>query len=479
MLDRHLKVSIKAKLLIMIVPLLFCSYFISSYITITTSKKSLSDLSTRFMRYKSEQIQNYAFDQWENFNKSSFADEPVYAEIIRKSIGTYARGIIREDSELIFALENTGELVFSTSSINIDRNIGLTVLYDTPVRYETLEEFLIDDKKYVGLRAELSDFNWQVFLLEEKQSYNASSRLMTYRQLYAFAASLLIIVTGLILTMSVFLKPLNRVRRTIHDIKMNRDFTRKINIDYPDEIGALAFEFNDMTANLDHSYKKLKKYAINEAIARKEVDVREKESLKVLGSASDYKDPETGAHIVRVSAYSLVLSKSLGQPESIQDLIYYSSPLHDIGKLGVPDSVLLKEGRLTEEEFAVIKTHTTMGYEILKGSTSKYLKAGSIIALSHHEKYDGTGYPKGLAGEDIPILGRIVSIADVFDALTTKRHYKEAWTFEKAITYINEVKGSQFDPEVVERFLAILPDIRKIYENCDYMEMSSHIPLFS
>ena len=136
--------------------------------------------------------------------------------------------------------------------------------------------------------------------------------------------------------------------------------------------------------------------------------------------------------------------------------------MHDIGKIGIPDDILLKRGRLTPEEFRIIQTHSTIGYEILKDSPSKYLQVGAIIAYGHHEKYDGNGYPQGLCGEDIPLQARIVAVADVFDALTTVRPYKQAWEVEEAVAYINEQKGRHFDPRCAEAFLDQLVCVREI-----------------
>ncbi|MCD6397896.1 MAG: HD domain-containing protein, partial [Spirochaetaceae bacterium] len=277
-----------------------------------------------------------------------------------------------------------------------------------------------------------------------------------------YAISLILISGILILSVDIITGPIKRVRKAIHNITVNKDFSHKVRIEYPDEIGALVFDFNDMTSSLDLAYRKLKKYALDEAVAKKEMFIREKETLIVLGKASDYKDPETGAHIARVSNYSLLISKALGQDNNIQDLIYYAAPLHDIGKLGIPDSVLLKPGKLTDDEFELIKTHTTIGSAILENPSSKYLKAGAVIAKTHHEKIDGSGYPYGLKGEEIPILGRIVSVADVFDSLTTERPYKKAWSIEKTQEYMMSKKGIHFDPELVDLFFKNLPEIIKI-----------------
>jgi len=191
---------------------------------------------------------------------------------------------------------------------------------------------------------------------------------------------------------------------------------------------------------------------------------REHETLQMLGKTAEFKDPETGAHVARVAHYSKLLAKELGQNEKFQEIIFYAAPFHDIGKVGIPDSILLKEGKLNDGEFMLMKQHTNMGYEILKTSKSEYLKAGAVIAFSHHEKFNGLGYPSGLKGTTIPLMGRIVAIADVFDALTSLRPYKQPWSLEKAFDFLVSEKGGHFDPEIVECFLNQRDKVCAIYE---------------
>ena len=157
------------------------------------------------------------------------------------------------------------------------------------------------------------------------------------------------------------------------------------------------------------------------------------------------------------------LAKKYGLDEEQQDIIFYASPFHDIGKIGIPDNILLKPGKLSDEELIFMHKHSSIGYEILKDARSKYLKAGGIIALNHHEKYDGNGYPNGLKGENIHIFGRITAIADVFDALTSKRPYKDAWTLEKAFLFLEEEKGKHFDPILIDLFLKNKEKIIEIF----------------
>jgi response regulator RpfG family c-di-GMP phosphodiesterase len=221
-------------------------------------------------------------------------------------------------------------------------------------------------------------------------------------------------------------------------------------------------------SSLSHSQKLLKNKALHleEEVkaATTEIMDREYESLRVIGKAAEFKDTETGNHVKRVAHYSRILAEGMGLSKEEQDIIFYAAPLHDIGKIGIEDSVLLKPDRLDATEFARMKLHTSIGATILKGSKSKYLDAGSMVALSHHEKYDGTGYPKGLAGKDIPLYGRIVAVADVFDALLSKRPYKAAWHIDDAVQTILSESGTHFDPEIVDVFSKQLAQIKAISE---------------
>ncbi len=189
--------------------------------------------------------------------------------------------------------------------------------------------------------------------------------------------------------------------------------------------------------------------------ATAEIREREREAVFRLARAAEFRDPETGAHIQRMAHYSKLIAAQLGLDQAQQDLILEAAPMHDVGKLGTPDMILLKPGKLTPEEFAVMKQHASIGWEILKGSAAPTLQVAAEIAYTHHEKYDGSGYPRGLAGEQIPLFGRIVALADVFDALTSARPYKAAWELDKALAFIVEGRGTHFDPACTDAFLAV------------------------
>ncbi|WP_166111785.1 two-component system response regulator [Pseudoalteromonas sp. Z9A5] len=181
-----------------------------------------------------------------------------------------------------------------------------------------------------------------------------------------------------------------------------------------------------------------------------------------LGRAAEYKDTDTGEHIVRMSQYCKVLALALGMPEHQAELLRQAAPMHDVGKIGIPDAILLKPGRLTSEEFDHMKKHAVIGAQILANSSSPLLQLAHKLAIEHHEKWDGTGYPNGLKAEEISIEGRIVAIADVFDALTSKRPYKEAWSVEETVSHMQKQAGIHFDSALMELFISKLDDILAI-----------------
>lgn len=187
--------------------------------------------------------------------------------------------------------------------------------------------------------------------------------------------------------------------------------------------------------------------------------------IDILGRASDYKDTETGEHIQRTQEYSYLLAKAYGLSEEKSQLIKKATPMHDIGKIGVPDGILQKNGKLTSEEWQYITKHPKMGYDIIGDQNSDLLKVAKKIALEHHEKWNGTGYPRGLKGKEISLEGRIVSIVDVFDALTSKRPYKDAWPLERAFELIKNESGEHFDPTLARIFLNLRNQVKKIYNS--------------
>ncbi len=230
------------------------------------------------------------------------------------------------------------------------------------------------------------------------------------------------------------------------------------------------FEFTLRTKNL-LNLRRAQKLVSNKAELLKEeverstklIEEREYEALHILGKVSEFKDYLTGAHIARVGHYAKLLASEYGFDEEFQEIIFYAAQLHDIGKVGIDDSVLLKPGKFDEKDYEIMKKHPKIGYDILTNSKSKYLKMGAQIALTHHERYDGKGYPSGLKENFIPIEGKIVAICDCFDALISKRLYKDAWPFEKAFSFIEENKGTMYDPLLVDIFLENKDKVIEIY----------------
>lgn len=204
----------------------------------------------------------------------------------------------------------------------------------------------------------------------------------------------------------------------------------------------------------------------------KELNETRLEIIRRLGRAAEYRDNETGFHIIRMSKFSQLIALKAGMNEDQAELLLNASPMHDIGKIGIPDRILLKPGKLNAEEWTIMQTHATIGADILSGHDSELMRMAKEIAIYHHEKWDGSGYPNGLSGNDIPLTGRIVAISDVFDALTSERPYKKAWPVEEAVDEITRSAEQHFDPDLVEVFHQVLPEILDVKSR--YIEKEAH-----
>jgi len=210
----------------------------------------------------------------------------------------------------------------------------------------------------------------------------------------------------------------------------------------------LESEVTRRTEEIKHAFERIK--------------VASLETIYRLSMAAEYKDKDTGAHIKRMSRYSAAVARRMGLDESTIETILYAAPMHDLGKIGIRDLILMKPAKLDPVEWEIMKQHTVIGAKILKGSDAEFIRMGETIAQYHHEKWDGSGYPNSLKGIAIPIASRIAAIADVFDALTSKRPYKELFSVEKSLAIIREGRGSHFDPDVVDAFFAIQDEILTI-----------------
>jgi putative two-component system response regulator len=238
---------------------------------------------------------------------------------------------------------------------------------------------------------------------------------------------------------------------------------------YAQDLAEVYKSEKEKRKELQISEQQLVKYAddLNKTIlelkaTHKELQGAYLDTIYRLVLAAEYKDEDTGDHIKRMSRYCALIAEKLGLPAKEVQNILYAAPMHDVGKIGIPDSILLKPSKLTDEEFEIIKTHSTIGGKILANSKSETLMVAEQIALSHHEKWNGKGYPQGLTGDNIPLVGRIVGLVDVFDALTSKRPYKDPFPVEVAIDIIKKDRGEHFDPAIVDVFLENIDEILKI-----------------
>jgi len=240
-------------------------------------------------------------------------------------------------------------------------------------------------------------------------------------------------------------------------------------IKYAKDLSEVYKSEKEKRKELEAAHQQLKKYAddLNKTIldlkaAHQELQGAYLDTIHRLVLAAEYKDEDTGDHIVRMSRYSALIAEKLGLPgEEVQNILY-AAPMHDVGKIGIPDSILMKPAKLTDEEFEIMHTHATIGAKILADSKAEILQVAERIAISHHEKWNGKGYPQGLSGDKIPVEGRIVGLADVFDALTSRRPYKDPYPIEVAVDIIKKQRGQQFDPDVVDVFLENLDEFLKI-----------------
>ncbi len=219
----------------------------------------------------------------------------------------------------------------------------------------------------------------------------------------------------------------------------------------------------------DHA--KLLEHEVRRAIAN--VTAREMELVTRLARAAEFRDPETGGHIMRMARFSALIARDLGTDTQWQELLLHAAPMHDVGKLATPDHILLKPGRLDPEEMAIMRQHAAIGGQILAGSDSPLIRLAEEIACGHHEKYDGSGYPRGLAGEQIPLSARIVAVADVFDALSMSRPYKPSWPIETIIAHLKAGAGSHFDPWLAQLFIELMPQLLAIQGQFHDVDMAA------
>ncbi|MDP2157815.1 MAG: HD domain-containing phosphohydrolase, partial [Nitrospirota bacterium] len=265
---------------------------------------------------------------------------------------------------------------------------------------------------------------------------------------------------GLEVSANEFLtKPIDRIElilrvKNLLRIKEYEDFVIRHNQVLEQEVRNRTYDLEVAMEELGSAHQEIKESYI--------------ETIYRLTLAAEFKDEDTATHIKRISYYTKLLCENLGQSAEVCETMFYAGPMHDIGKIGIPDNILLKPGKLTSEEFEIIKSHTTIGGRILSGSSSEFLAAAEVVALTHHERWDGTGYPKGLKGEDIPLMGRIMNIVDQYDSLRSKRPYKVPFSHEQAFDIISKgdgrTKPEHFDPKILGAFIDAADEFNRIFE---------------
>ena len=289
--------------------------------------------------------------------------------------------------------------------------------------------------------------------------YNHDNIIDSQVTLEVFYIGLLMIISAVILAIS-FGKILKEdTKIIIGNIKNieNGEYENTSIINRPDELGEISYAMRNMSSSI--------KDGINEIESLSdEIINTQKEIIYTMGEIAETRSKETGNHVKRVAEYSKLLALKLGISSDEAEMLKLASPMHDIGKVGIPDNILNKPGKLTPEEFEIMKTHAQLGFDMLKHSSKAILQIAAIVSNEHHEKYNGKGYPRGLKGEDIHIFARITAVADVFDALGSDRIYKKAWEDEKIFELFNSEKGEHFDPKVIEAFFHSLDEIKTIRE---------------
>ncbi|WP_419774682.1 HD domain-containing phosphohydrolase [Halarcobacter sp.] len=319
------------------------------------------------------------------------------------------------------------------------------------------EQMLSEEEKLSTLLMERSTTNTE--LVGKIKNLNQISEkieenILSHSDFISKTTTSVIIVVGVISLFLIFLAastliyrinfPLDFIINYIEKIRNNKKgLSSKLPIVIDDEFGKLSKSFNSMTNTISKNIKEIQNL-------NKEIEDTQKEVILTMGAIGETRSKETGNHVKRVAEYSKILAIKYGLDENEANLLKEASPMHDIGKVGIPDRVLKKPAKLNDEEWEIMKGHAQLGYEMLKHSNRKILKAAAIVAKEHHEKWDGSGYPNGLKGEEIHIYGRITAVADVFDALGSDRCYKKAWPLEEILDLFKKERGKHFDPKLVD-----------------------------
>jgi putative two-component system response regulator len=442
---------LRFKILLLFLPLLLLAVIVSDSLGFLEYQSALIRALNRHLSYKAEQLRDFMYSEWGIVEDLKLANQDEYRKALERSFRSYAYSLLRDETEQVLALDAHGQVLSVIGLKGVDvpspadaiSNIAGAGWFSTTVA----------GREIVGVSFAFAPFQWTVALTQPKAVFFAGLENILFTHLWILLLSLAASILLTVLYVGRVVKPIERLSSTVEGIAQGDDLSKRVEVESGDEVGLLSHRFNLMIANLEKQLQDLVISEREERRANETAAQREQETLFLLGKVSDFRDQETGQHLSRIGTMSGLLAQMLGLDEKTQTLIRLASPLHDLGKVSIPDSILLKPGILTPDEIEVMRRHTIFGYEILKDSQSQYLIEGASIALSHHEKWDGTGYPHGLAGHDIPLSSRIVAIVDVFDALLSERPYKRPWTNQEVLDFIISQSGRHFDPRIVDTFI--------------------------
>ncbi len=456
--------KIRTRLVIAVLSLLVSSLLVIGTVTVTAARRGLTRLATQHLSFKAEEIRKYAWNQWDVLVTNGLSDLPLFRDAAREAVRSYAASVVRDEFQLVTAYDHEGRIVFSSSG---SRTPFSEDLWSDLREREGIVTYDLNGVNRIGYLFRFDPMGWIVLTSVDRSEFYAEIDEITKGMIIATVITLALAALVLLLIAARLTAPIASLASGMRKIAESREFDARLAIDGSHELRDAALAFNAMSHELHHTYAQLRSIAVSEAAARTELGTREMEALLILGRLSEYNDHETGLHIIRVGLYSLLLAQLLGESPEQRRLLYQAAPLHDVGKIAVPESILLKPGPLAEHEREIMQQHTVVGHRILSDARSPSLQAGAEIALTHHERYDGFGYPRGLRGTDIPLFSRILSVADVFDALTSHRPYKEPWSFEHALELVAAERGKQFDPTVADLFLEHRDEVRDIFLNAE------------
>lgn len=354
------------------------------------------------------------------------------------------------------------------NSIYQDKEIISIKLIDfSALMNVSLENKKTNSTQFSKSEIELSFNNISLGRLEINYTHEyLEKHLIAYEKNIFTFSILLMLILGLILFFFInkFTSSIEKLEQATQTMAKG-DFSKEIEITSNDEIGSLAYKFEIMRKNLLQRDLLNQKQTQEIEALNEEMFSTQKILIETLGEIVEKRYIDDPNHIKRVAQMSYLLAKLMGINEEEARILKIVSPMHDVGKIGISDAILLKPGKLTNEEFQIMKDHSTIGFNILKDTHKKTLDLAAMVAYEHHEKWDGTGYPRGIKEEEISIFGRITAIIDVYDALANKRCYKDAWSDESILEYIEQNSGTQFDPTLVKIFLEHYDEFKAVQNN--------------